>query len=100
MRAAILRIRNEIRRPVGINGWCSSLFTLACVVIIRIEGRISIGPWEEVYFTARYFAEYLLSIGFLYCGGCPAGKVVGQHRAGDGAAGGADRAVAGGSSGV
>jgi len=52
---------------VGINGWCSALFTLACVAIIRIEGHISLGSWAEVYFTSRYFAQNLLAIGFLYC---------------------------------
>ena len=67
MRASILRIGKEISRPVGINGWCSTLFTLACVVIIRIDGHISLGPLAEAYFTSLYFARNLLAVGFLYC---------------------------------
>ena len=54
---------------MGINGWCSALFTLACVAIIRIEGHISLGRWADACFTSRYFAQNLLAIGFLYCAG-------------------------------
>ena len=62
-----LRIWKQITRPVGINGWCSTLFTLACVAIIRVQGDISPGHWAEAYFTALYFAKNLLALGFLYC---------------------------------
>ena len=37
MRSSILRIREEITRPVGIYGWCFTLLTLACVGIIRLD---------------------------------------------------------------
>ena len=69
MRAGIHIIRDQISRPVGINGWCSTLFELGCVVVIRVERHISPGPWAEVYFTSLYFAKNLLGIGFLYCVG-------------------------------
>ena len=69
MRAGILRVRDEIRRPVGINGWCATVFTLVCVIIIRTEGHVPPGSWAERYFTALHFAENLLAIGFLYCVG-------------------------------
>ena len=36
-RSSFLRIREEITKPVGIYGWCSTLFTLACVAIIRLD---------------------------------------------------------------
>lgn len=65
-----LRIWKQITRPVGINGWCSTLFTLACVAIIRVQGDISPGHWAEAYFTALYFAKNLLALGFLYCFAC------------------------------
>jgi uncharacterized membrane protein YkgB len=68
-RASILRIRDQLTRPVGINGWSSTLLTLGCVVVIRMESHISPGPWAEVYFTSLYFAQNLLGIGFLYCVG-------------------------------
>jgi len=69
MRSALLRIRAETSKPAGINGWCSTFFTLACVFLIRVEGHITLGHLAEVYSISRHFADNLLAVGFLYCVG-------------------------------
>ena len=59
-------VRDQFRRPVGINGWISFTLTLLCVAIILAEGNVSVRPIATWYFTALHFARGLLGISFLY----------------------------------